>query len=119
MSKVFSLAALLVLLAATPTLSAPADPWADPEPNPALAANPGAPTPLLSVGRIYPYVGVEERWTFSPYEYDYQDLIWHVGAAYSLGAVAPSLTWRWNPEPGADVNELVLGLRLNLRGVFK
>lgn len=119
MSKVLTLAVLALAVTAVQALSAPADPWADPEPNPALAAAPQASTPLVSTNRIYPYVGVEQRWTFSPYEYDYQDLIWHVGAAYSLGAVAPSLTWRWNPESGADVNELVLGLRVNLRGIFK
>jgi hypothetical protein len=108
-------AAIAALVFAAPCFAA--DPYADPAPNPALTAS--ADTPMFATGRIYPYVGVEQRWTFSPVEYDYQDFIWHVGAAYSLGTVSPSLTWRWNPEDGADINELVLGVRVNLRGLFR
>ena len=119
-------AAIAALVFAAPCFAA--DPYADPAPNPALpdglavrvaAGTASADTPMFATGRIYPYVGVEQRWTFSPAEYDYQDLIWHVGAAYSLGTVSPSLTWRWNPEDGADINELVLGVRVNLRGLFR
>jgi hypothetical protein len=102
-------AALVAVLAVGMAYSAE-NVWADPAPNPALET-----TPLFSVERIYPYVGVEQRWTFVHEYADQSDLLWTVGCAYSLGALAPSLSWRWNPQEGADTNELVLGLRLNLR----
>lgn len=75
-------------------------------------------TPLWTAQRLYPYAGVEQRWTFMAEAQDRSDLVWHVGCAYSLGAFAPSVTWRWNPETGGDTNEFVLGLRYNLRGLF-
>jgi len=86
----------------------------------AAPATQPATTPLLSTARLYPYVGVEQRWTFLPNAMDRDDIVWHVGCAYSLGAFAPSLTYRWNPEPGSDINEIALGVRVSLRGwIFK
>lgn len=109
-----TLAALALLVALAGTASAAGSPIAT-DPAPGLTPAQEAAVPLLSTARLYPYVGVEERYTFSPVEFDHHDLIWNVGVAYSLGGLAPSIGWRWNPEEGADINELVIGLRWSLR----
>ena len=78
----------------------------------------GGGTSLLSMKRVYPFVGATQRIRTAVGLEPEHDLLWVGGVAYSLGAIAPQFQYRWDPNDGPDVHEFELGLRANLRAIF-
>lgn len=100
-----ALAVILLAILAVPAMAAADDPnhW----------------DRMFSTHRLYPFAQVEQNWRFEPYGTDSGHLGFGLGCAYSLGIIAPSVTWNWFPQDGADSNELRVAVRLNLRALGK
>lgn len=72
-----------------------------------------------ALDRVYPFVGVTQRWELVPYGPDQSDVLLVGGVAVSLGAFALQGQWRVDPQEDSTWrNEIELGIRLNLRSIF-